>query len=136
MPRQWFRAWMGGQGPGSSRQQRQRIERYFDCTWLSVWGEQKSRISSLSPTGCYIDSRFAVPAEGTVVPDITLILPTSTLTLQGTVIGTMRGVGFAVRFTELDKDTRDRLSALIYSVRQATHLGPRPPTGHEPQSMR
>ena len=122
MPRQWFRAWMGGQGPGSSRQQRQRIERYFDCTWLSVWGEQTSRISSLSPTGCYIDSRFAVPAEGTV-PEITLALPTGTLALQGTVIATMRGVGFAVRFTELDRDTRDELSALIYSIRQAMHIG-------------
>jgi hypothetical protein len=135
MPRQWLRAWMGSQGPRNSRQQRQRIERYFDCTWLSVWGEQRCRISSLSPTGCYIDSRFAVPAEGTVVPDITVTLPTGTLTLQGTVIGTMRGIGFAVRFTELDKDTRDRLSALIYSVRQGTHIAARPPTGYEPQSM-
>jgi hypothetical protein len=128
MPRQWLRAWMGSQGPGKSGQQRQRIERYFDCTWLSVWGEQRSRISSLSPAGCYIDSRFTVPAEGTVVRDITLTLPTRTLTLQGTVIGTMRGVGFAGRFTELDEDTRDELSALIYSVRQATHIGERQTT--------
>jgi PilZ domain-containing protein len=120
MPRQWLRAWRGSRGLGDSRQQRQRIERYFDCTWLSVWGEQSSRVSSLSPTGCYVDSRFTVPAEGTVVRDITLALATGTLTLQGTVIATMRGVGFAVRFTELDEDTRDRLSALIYSVRQAT----------------
>ena len=121
MPRQWFRAWRGSRGLSDSRQQRQRIERYFDCAWLSVWGEQRSRVSILSPTGCYIDSRFTVPAEGTVVRDITLTLPTGTLTLQGTVIATMRGVGFAVRFTELDKDTRDRLSALISSVRQTTH---------------
>ena len=136
MSRQWLRAWMGSRGLGNSRQQRQRIERYFDCTWLSVWGEQRSRISSLSPTGCYIDSRFMVPAEGTVVPDITLTLPTGTINLQGTVIATMRGVGFAVRFTELDKDTRDRLSALIYSVRQATRIAVCPPTGYEPRSMR
>jgi hypothetical protein len=136
MSRQWLRAWMGSRGPGHNRQQRQRIERYFDCSWLSAWGEQRSRMSSLSPTGCYIDSRFTVPAEGTLVRDIIVTLPTRTLTLQGTVIGMMRGVGFAVRFTELDKDTRDELSALIYSVREATHIAPRPPTGHERQSMR
>jgi hypothetical protein len=136
MPRQWLRAWRGSRGLCDSRQQRQRIERYFDCTWLSVWGEQRSRVSSLSPTGCYVDSRFTVPAEGTVVRDITLTLTTGTLTLQGTVVATMRGVGFAVRFTELDKDTRDRLSALIYSVRQATRIAPHPPTGYEQQSTR
>jgi hypothetical protein len=128
MPRQWLRAWRGSRGLGDSRQQRQRIERYFDCTWLSVWGEQRSRVSSLSPTGCYVDSRFTVPAEGTVVRDITLTVTTGTLTLQGRVIGTMGGVGFAVRFTELDEDTRDRLSALIYSVRQATAYRTSPPS--------
>ena len=136
MPRQWLTAWKGNRGLGDNRQQRQRIERYFDCTWLSVWGEERSRISSLSPTGCYIDSRFTAPAEGTVVCDITLPLTSGTLTLQGTVIATMRGVGFAVRFTELDKDTRDGLSVLIHSVRQATRIAPRPPTGYEQQSTR
>jgi hypothetical protein len=86
--------------------------------------------------GSRVDSRFTVPAEGTVVREITLTLTTGTLTLQGTVIAAMRGVGFAVRFTELDKDTRDRLSALIYSVRQATRIAPHPPTGYEQQSTR
>jgi hypothetical protein len=111
MPRLWRRPHWGG--PNGRRQKRQRIERQFDCTWLSTWGEEKSRISSLSPTGCYIDSRFTTPAEGTVVQDITITLPTGSLTLQGTVLDTMRGVGFAVRFTDIDKDTRNSLSVLI-----------------------
>jgi hypothetical protein len=111
MPRLWRRPlWWGRHG---GRQKRQRIERQFDCTWLSTWGEEKSRVSSLSPTGCYIDSRFTTPAEGTVVQDITITLPTGSLTLQGTVLDTMRGVGFAVRFTDVDKDTRNSLSVLI-----------------------
>jgi PilZ domain len=111
MPRLWRRPlWWGRHG---RREKRQRIERQFDCTWLSTWGEEKSRISSLSPTGCYIDSRFTTPAEGTVVQDITITLPTGSLTLQGTVLDTMRGVGFAVRFTDIDKDTRNSLSVLI-----------------------
>ena len=111
MPRLWRRTLSWGRN--GRQQQRQRIERHFDCTWLSTWGEEKSRISSLSPTGCYIDSRFTTPPEGTVVEDITITLPIGDVALQGTVINTMRGVGFAVRFADVDKDTRDRLSVLI-----------------------
>lgn len=111
----WQRAlWWGRH---DHRQKRQRIERHFDCTWLSAWGEEKTRISSLSPTGCYIDSRFTTPAEGTVVQDLTIALPTGSLTVQGTVLDTMRGIGFAVRFTDLDGDTRDSLSVLIRDLR-------------------
>ncbi len=50
----------------NDRRQRQRIEQYFDCTRLSVWSAERSRVSSLSPTGSCIDSRFNVPAEGAV----------------------------------------------------------------------
>ena len=35
-----------------NRRQQHRIEQYFDCTFLSAWGEQQARISSLSPIGC------------------------------------------------------------------------------------
>lgn len=112
MPRLWRRVLWWNRSNGR-RQKRQRIERHFDCTWLSTWGEEKSRISSLSPTGCYIDSRFTTPAEGTVVQHITIPLPSGNLTLQGTVIDRIRGVGFAVRFTDLDKEMRDRLTVLI-----------------------
>src|SRR5262247_2224637 len=109
MPRLWRKVLRTSR----RRQERQRIERHLDCTWLSQWGEERCRIISLSPTGCYIDSRFTTPAEGTVVQDITIPLATGSLTLQGTVIDTIRGVGFAVRFTDLDKDTRDSLNVLI-----------------------
>jgi len=110
MPRRWLTAlWFGKR----RRQQRQRIVRYFDCTWLSAWGEETARISSLSPTGCYIESRFSVPPEGAVVPDITVTLPTGRIILQGTVIEATRGIGFAVRFIELDTHTRDRLGDLV-----------------------
>ena len=109
MPRLWQ--------SDARQQKRQRIERHFECTWLSTWGEEKTRVSSLSPTGCYIDSRFTTPAAGTVVEHITIALPIGTLTVQGEVLDTMRGIGFAVRFTDLDKDTRDSLSVLIQDLR-------------------
>ena len=101
------------------RQERQRIVQYFDCIWVSEWGPTTARISNLSPTGCYIDSRFNVPAVGETVENITVTSSAeSPLVLHGTVIDSTRGIGFAVRFTELDEDTRERLSALLQSHRR------------------
>ena len=55
MPQRWLSAlWLGKR----RHQQRQRVDRHFDCTWRSAWGEERARVSSLSPNGCYIESRF------------------------------------------------------------------------------
>ena len=114
----WFKALKRGSpsagDTGPERRQRQRTEQYFDCTWISVWGEERSRVSSLGPTGCYIESR-STPTEGTDVPEIVIQLASGPITLQGTVISAMRGVGFAVRFTEVSQDADERLSALVQS---------------------
>lgn len=98
--------------PANDRRQQARVEQYFDCTWLSDWSEERSRVSSLSPTGCYIECRSAVPPEGTPLDAITVALPTGEITLQGTVVHAIRGVGFAVQFTKVDDDVHARLSAL------------------------
>jgi hypothetical protein len=71
-------------------------------------------VSSLGPTGCYIESR-TTPTEGSDVPEIVIQLASGPVTVQGTVISTMRGVGFAVRFTEVSQDAEERLSALVQS---------------------
>ena len=94
------------------RRRQQRVEQYFDCVWASEWSEERSRVSNLSPEGCYIECRSTVPREGTAVPAITVSLPTGEVTMQGTVVHSIRGVGFAVRFAEVDEDTHARLSAL------------------------
>jgi len=94
------------------RRREQRVERYFDCTWLSDWSEERSRVSNLSPAGCYIECRTTVPPEGTALSAITVTLPTGVITLRGTVVHAIRGVGFAVQFTEVDEDAHARLSAL------------------------
>ena len=98
---------------GRDRRQRQRIYRCFDCTWQSQWGEERGAVTNLSPTGCYIESRLSVPPTGTAIENLTVALPTGTLNVQGTVVDAITGVGFALRFTELDTDTLDRLSVLV-----------------------
>jgi hypothetical protein len=111
---QWFKAFDLAR---QHQRQRQRVARYFDCTWQSPWGPQRSRISSISPTGCYIEERFSVPRRGEAVREVSLELPTGPIRLEGTVLDTMRGVGFAVRFVHRDADARDRLNAFVYTVR-------------------
>ena len=95
----------------TDRRRAERVEQYVDCTWLGDWGEETARISSLSTSGCYIDCRSAVPPLGTALT-VTIKLPNGEITVQGTVVSAMRGVGFAVQFIELDDDTHARLSAL------------------------
>jgi len=94
------------------RRQQQRMEQYLECTWLSEWSEERSRVSSLGPKGCYIECRSAVPPEGTPLSAVTIVLPTGTLTLQGTVVHAIRGVGFGVQFNDVDGEAHARLSAL------------------------
>ena len=112
MAQQWLTAWWNRASSGG-RQQRQRIERYFDCDWVSTWGEQKARISSISPTGCYIDSRFTVPSDGTHVREICVHHSGGDISVHGTVLCATPGVGVAVRFADMDDDTRASLYSLV-----------------------
>ena len=93
--------------------QRQRIERYFECNWMSDWGEQQTRISSISPTGCYVVSRLTVPPEGTHVREICVAIPDGEISLHGTVLKAEPGIGFALRFADMDDDSRSRLCGLV-----------------------
>lgn len=108
----WLKA-LGAREPGGNRRERHRLERYFDCTWVSPWGEERAKVSSVSENGCYLESRFNVPPEGSLIPEITILAGTASLTLQGTVINPMPGIGFAIRFTELDEDSRAQLRVLV-----------------------
>ena len=115
---QWLERWRNRAGSANRRPRmrptkRQRIERYFECNWLSDSGEEQTRVSSISPTGCYINCRAAAPAEGTHLQEISVALPGGALTLEGTVIGASPGVGFAVRFTGVDREARTRLCRLV-----------------------
>jgi hypothetical protein len=113
MARQWLAALWKRERPRPGRPHRQRIDRYFECNWLSAWGEEETRVRSISPTGCYIDSRLTVPPTGTSVPELRVALPGGCITVTGTVLDATPGIGFAVRFTGVDYETRTRLRALV-----------------------
>ena len=113
MARIWFRALRLGKQSRREGRQAQRLARYFYCTWVSPWGEERARVSSLSLTGCYIERRFLVPPDGVVLRELTIALPTGTVNLEGTVVDAMSGVGFAVRFSDFDSKTRESLNVVI-----------------------
>jgi hypothetical protein len=48
-----------------------------------------------------------------VIRELTITLPTGTVTLEGTVVDATSGVGFAVQFSEFDAKTRESLNVLI-----------------------
>jgi hypothetical protein len=111
----WKQETQGGAQPPKWSEQRQRVSRYIDCHWVSPYGEQQTRISSISPTGCYIDSRFTVPPEGTHVREICLMIPGGEeLSVHGTVLCPTPGIGFAVRFAAMDDDTLATLNGLVF----------------------
>ena len=97
--------------PPAERRRQERKEHYFECLWASDWSEERSRVSSLSPKGCYIESRSDVPAEGTALSAITITLPSGDITVQGKVVHSIRGVGFGVEFTGVNEDAHARLTA-------------------------
>jgi hypothetical protein len=94
------------------RRTRQRIERYFECNWVSEWSEEQARVSSISPNGCFVESRFTVPSQGTHVREIRIALPDGEVIVHGIVVDGTPGVGFAVRFADMDDETRTRLAGL------------------------
>jgi hypothetical protein len=56
-----------------------------------------------------------VPKQGEQLEELSVHLPSGQVNLQGTVIESMPGVGFAVRFTRVDTDTRECLTAFVKS---------------------
>lgn len=94
----------------NERRAQHRFEQYFECTWQSEWGEERSRVSNLSEGGCYVETRRAVP-QGTPLPALTIVLPTGEVTVEGVVVHSMRGVGFAVQFIDVGADAHAMLSA-------------------------
>lgn len=96
----------------SDRRLHPRMERYFECTYTTAWGTAEGRVNSLSANGCYIESRAAALASGTILEDITIALPAGPLSLRGEVVNPTRGIGFAVQFRDVDAATLTALATL------------------------
>ena len=78
----------------------------FACSW-----RRDAQVTELSVASCYVDTRH-VPAVGKLA-EFEIALPGGEVAVKGTVLHGRTGVGFAVRFEEMDDDTRVRIAGAV-----------------------
>lgn len=117
-------------------------EKYYDATWLmderrskprlsvhldAVWhgGEERhsARITDLSEDGCYLDTVGEVMV-GEIVAFRVLLPDDDWLYLEGEVRHHRHGMGFGVRFVDLNEEQTEKLLRLLQIAREA---GPEAP---------
>jgi hypothetical protein len=96
-----------------------RVNHYFDCRWHGQWGTTDARLNDLSSTGCHVVNRFTTPAVGEIVEIEILGTAQGPITLSGEVMSVERGIGFGVKFSDLDDDARARIEALMDAAEQS-----------------
>lgn len=78
----------------------------LECSW-----HRDARVTDVTSSSCYVDSP-RVPAPGTHV-EFTINLEGAAIRVDGTVIHAIPRLGFAMRFADLDMETRIRLHAIL-----------------------
>jgi hypothetical protein len=90
-----------------------RVIHFFDCRWFGKWGATDARLDDLSVSGCHVVNRFSTPSLGETVEIDVVRTAAEPLLLSGEVVHVERGVGFSVRFSEVDADTRAQIKELM-----------------------
>ena len=93
-----------------------RVIHYFDCRWFGKWGATDARLDDLSISGCHVVNRFSTPSMGDTVEIDVVRTAQEPLALFGEVVHVERGVGFSVRFGDIDADTRAQIKELMESA--------------------
>jgi PilZ domain-containing protein len=88
------------------RRQAARGKVFLECTWT-----RDSRISDLSPTGCYVDTRL-MPELGEEL-EFFVTTDQNRIAVRGTVVTVHPGIGFGFKFGDLSDETRERIRALL-----------------------
>jgi hypothetical protein len=92
--------------------QQERVPYLKEITLECASGKREARISDLSPGGCYIDSIVAV-VEG---EPVSLSIKTESgdaLSFAGEVAYVLNGMGFGVRFTDLNDERKAFLGQIV-----------------------
>ena len=85
-----------------------RLPVLVDCRIEGVSGE--TRLTDLTPVGCYVDTTVAFPAGSTV--NLNASLSGDEVPLSGRVIPMRQsGFGFGIEFVELDSAVQQRLES-------------------------
>ncbi len=96
-----------------------RLPVLVDCRIEGASGRGETRLTDLTPVGCYVDSNLAI-SEGTPVT-LVVELGDTEVTLTGRAIPMKpAGFGFGVEFVDLDAATKQHLET-YYQQKEAAN---------------
>ena len=97
------------------RRKHRRVNVPLECEWALFNGSfAEAHLSDLSLGGCFVDTRAGPQLGDTTEVSVTL-LDTPT-TLRGTVVSVQPGIGFALRFSDLDQRATELLHRFLESA--------------------
>lgn len=96
------------------RRHHQRFKRPLEGSWRGASGATRCRINDISASGCFLMS-LAMPAMGESTA-VTIEFPGGALTLKGEVAYAERGMGFAVKFVNVDDEMRAALEGHLATL--------------------
>ena len=105
------------------RRSRPRLSVHLDAVWDGGEERHSARITDLSEGGCYLDTVGEVMA-GEIVAFRVLLPDDDWLYLEGEVRHHRHGMGFGVRFIDLNEEQTEKLLRLLQIDREA---GPEAP---------
>ena len=102
----------------SDKRRYRRLPVLVDCRIEGASGRGETRLTDLTPVGCYVDSNLAL-TEGTKIT-LVVALGENEVTLSGRVVPMKAaGFGFGVEFVDLDASTQQQLEA-YYQQKETT----------------
>ena len=105
------------------RRSKPRLSVYLDAVWHGGEERHSARVTDLSEGGCYLDTVGEVMV-GEIVAFRVLLPDDDWLYLEGEVRHHRHGLGFGVRFVELNEEQTQKLSWLLQIADEA---GPEAP---------
>jgi PilZ domain-containing protein len=105
------------------RRSKPRLSVYLDAVWHGGEERHSARVTDLSEGGCYLDTVGEVMV-GEIVAFRVLLPDDDWLYLEGEVRHHRHGVGFGVRFIDLNEEQTEKLLRLLLLAREA---GPEAP---------
>lgn len=94
------------------RRRHERLNRPLDAEWQGASGSGRCRIGDISLGGCFVQTLVSPALEEKTA--VTLIGPAGQpILLEGSVVTTYPGIGFALRFEPMPPETEDLLRQVI-----------------------
>ena len=100
------------------RRSKPRLSVHLDAVWHADEERHSARITDLSDGGCYLDTVGEVMV-GEIVAFRVLLPDGDWLYLEGEVRHHHHGLGFGVKFVDLNEEQTDKLHVLLKLAREA-----------------